>query len=226
MKTIISSLRKESNISQESLAEKLEISRQTLINIENGKRDLTISEIQKLSQIFDIEPIIFLGGKNTPKSSFDFAKSFEKFRQVVLNCINFGADNDNKITKTKLAKLVYLCDFANFYSNLEPMTGMEYKKLPQGPVATEYFSIIDCSESINVIPSGRAFMISLNEKPSTSALSESELDLIKKVCTKWKDKNTDDIVKFTHEQMPWFSCQEGEVIPYELITAEEPENVY
>lgn len=46
------------------------------------------------------------------------------------------------------------------------------------------------------------------------------------MCEKWKNKNTKEIVEFTHNQIPWSICREHEVIPYELINNEEPENVY
>jgi hypothetical protein len=42
-----------------------------------------------------------------------------------------------------LAKLCYLLDFAWYYYNLEPITGLEYKKFAQGPVPDEYFSTLD-----------------------------------------------------------------------------------
>ncbi len=41
-----------------------------------------------------------------------------------------------------------------------------------------------------------------------------------------KKANTQEIVDFTHNQIPWKVCREGEIIPYTLINAEDPKNVY
>jgi uncharacterized protein YwgA len=69
--------------------------------------------------------------------------ALKKLQQIIAHCIAYGAMKDGKITKTKLAKLVYLVDFANFYKFLVHKTGFEYKKLPYGPVTVEFFSILE-----------------------------------------------------------------------------------
>ena len=69
--------------------------------------------------------------------------TLKKLQQIIEYCIAYGAMKDGKITKTKLAKLVYLVDFAKFYEFLVPMTGFEYKKLPFGPVTVEFFSVLE-----------------------------------------------------------------------------------
>ena len=57
-------------------------------------------------------------------------------------------------------------------------------------------------------------------------LDDDELNVIRLLGEAWKDKQTQEIVDFTHDQLPWQICREGEVIPYGLITQEEPEKVY
>jgi hypothetical protein len=110
------------------------------------------------------------------------------------------------------------------------MSGMTYRKLPRGPVADVYFRALDEMEEDGTIirePKGKAILFSLieNEAPASSLL-ESEISLIKKIAEAWIGKSTNDIVNFTHEQLPWQICRDGEIIPYGLITQEEPERVY
>ena len=157
---------------------------------------------------------------------FDAGKAWARYLNLILVCIKFGADADGKITKTKLAKLVYLCDFASYYHFLKPISGFPYKKLPQGPVATEFFYLIDTNDAVQINSQGKALMVSLNEAPDDSCFTSKELALIKKICSKWRGKKTAEIVAFTHQQIPWQVCRENEVIPYQLINTEEPENVY
>lgn len=231
MHEIISKLRKEAGISQEELAEKLGFSRPTIIAIEKGERDLTMNELKKISMIFDLPISIILDDELTTSQKLEFQnygiKSLKKFHNLVLQCIKYGAaEDDGKITKTKLAKLIYLADFASYYKYLKPISGFEYHRLEQGPVAIEFFDMIDNDESLCVEKKDNAIMVSLLEQPDDSILDKKELDLVKTICKKWKHANTKEIVEFTHKQIPWMVCKNGETIPYDLINNEAPENVY
>jgi DNA-binding XRE family transcriptional regulator/uncharacterized phage-associated protein len=216
--------------SQEQVARALGISRPTYVNIESGKKELTISQAKALSSMLCIGLEDIYGANGEDSLFFDVIASTEKYKQIILNSIKHGADSDGKITKTKLAKLVYLADFMWYYRNSSPMSGVVYRKLPQGPVADVYFRALDELEDAGVVvrePKGNAFMYSLIEKEApTNRVSERELDLITRVCKAWQGKPTAEIVDFTHKQLPWQICRDGEVIPYSLITQEEPESVY
>ncbi|MBR3595289.1 DUF4065 domain-containing protein [Candidatus Saccharibacteria bacterium] len=217
--------------SQEQIAKALGISRPTYINIEAGKKELTVSQAETLASILRVGIDDILGISDGSSVFSDVTASTDKYKQIILNAIRYGADKeDRKITKTKLAKLVYLADFIWYYENSRPMSGMTYRKLPRGPVADVYFRALDEMEDDGIVkrePSGKAIMFSLIEKEApTSKLSEKELSLIKKVCKAWQGKSTEDIVNFTHEQLPWQICLDGEIIPYSLIFQEEPSKIY
>jgi hypothetical protein len=55
---------------------------------------------------------------------------------------------------------------------------------------------------------------------------KEELNNIGEIAQKWKDKRTNEIVNFTHNQLPYKLCSENEIIPYELIIQEDPEYVF
>ncbi|QQR55076.1 DUF4065 domain-containing protein [Candidatus Peregrinibacteria bacterium] len=230
MKDFITKLRKSAGLSQEELAQKLGFSRPTLVAIEKGERDVTLNELKQISEIFDIPLEIILDQEMEVTQKIEAQnfseKTFIKFQNLILQCIKYGADTDGKITKTKLAKLVYLCDFANYYKTLKPISGFEYRRFARGPVAIEFFDIIDNDESLSAEKNGTAVMVSLVEQPDDTVLNKEELELIKAVCKKWKKATTQQIVDFTHKQMPWAMCKDREVIPYQLINNEAPENVY
>lgn len=217
-------------LTQEQVAKAIGVSRPTYINIENGKRELTVSQAEMLAAVLRVGMEDLLDSVDGVVAFADSKNSFEKFKQIVLNAIKYGADKDGKITKTKLAKLVYLTDFIWFYENSRPMTGVKYRKMAQGPVAYEYFRALDEMEEDGVIlrePKGQAIMLSLTERQApTGKLTEDEIKMVKKIGKAWKGKPTVDIVNFTHEQLPWQICMDEEVIPYGLIFQEEPEKIY
>lgn len=221
----VKTLREQRNLTQNEVADALSMSRPTYVLIESGKREVTVSELQRLSSVLGkpLEEVLF---DTAQIATRDFA--LDKYKEVILNCLKYGADNDGKITKTKLAKLAYLADFGWFYRNLVPMTGLAYRRIQQGPVPDQYFRVIDElfeAGSINITPSGTAMMISANENPPTKLLNSAERKLIQEVGKAWKNKPTSEIVEFTHQQIPWKICRQGELIPYELITQEDPDHV-
>jgi len=204
----------------------LGISRPTYVRIEAGRTDLTLSQAQKIAEKFqvslnDLASDTFVWGQTIDK---------EKYKQILTNCIHYGASEDGKIPKTKLAKLVYLVDFGWYYEYMESMTqGIKYRRIAQWPVPDVFFSMIDelqDESTIHLELKWSAQLLENIEWPSTSKLNREEVDFIEKVCVAWKWKNTKEIVDFTHEQLPWKICYPDEEIPFVLITQEDPDNVY
>ena len=220
--------RKKRGLSQEEVAHKIGVSRPTYINIEAGRKELTVSQVETLNREFGISFNEIIGVVDDKEA--DILETTEKYKQMILNMIKYGADNDGKITKTKLAKLVYLADFICYYETMRPMSGVEYRKLPRGPVSDVYFRVLDEMDEdgqIVIEQHGRAMMISMVEKEaSRSRLSENEIDLIKRLGEAWRGKSTDEIVEFTHHQAPWEVCFDGEVLPYSMFYQNEKDVIY
>lgn len=216
----VTKLREQSGLTQEEVAKKLGISRQRWILVEKGERDLSTEELEILAALFGIEAADF----------FEEVPDVEKFRQMYFACLKFASDSRGGVPKTKLAKLLYLADFTRFYKDLEPMSGVKYRRMEFGPVADIFFSVTeDLFEGgkIKITPMEQALIISSNTREERfDRLSKQELTLIEEICMLWKDRRTAEIVNFTHEQKPWKMCRDGEYIPYSLIIQEDPEHVY
>lgn len=217
----VTSLREQSGLTQEEVASKLGISRQRWILVEKGERDLNTEELEILAALFGIDAADF----------FEEIPNVKKFKQMYFACLKFAAHEHGGVPKTKLAKLLYLADFTNFFTSLEPMSGVKYRCLDYGPVPDIFFSITDdLLESgkinIDILDRGAQIISSRTTEEDTSELSDSELSHIKEICELWKDRPTQEIVNFTHEQKPWKMCRDGEYIPYSLIIQEDPDHVY
>ena len=219
--------RENRDFTQGEVAERLDISRQTYARIEAWESELTLGQAVKLAKLLDITLADITGEDVRVISNQEY--DIEKYKAILTQCIRFWSDKDGKITKTKLAKLAYLIDFGWFYDHLESLTWLSYRKLPQWPVPDAYFRTLEelqNSESIVIEAKGRTQLIENIGTPSRDGLSEEQLAFIKKICESWKGKNTEEIVSFTHNQLPWMICRDNEIIPYSLITQEDPENVY
>ena len=216
----VTDIRKGSGFTQAEVAKKLGVSRQSWVMVEKGKRDLDTNELKRLAEIFGVDVVDF----------FRENSDIDKFKQMYFACLRFASDQRGGVPKTKLAKLLYLADFANFFYHLEPMSGVKYRRMQYGPVADLFFSLTeDLYEGgeINIQPMGEALIISASTRnQSNDRLNSQELKLIKEICSLWKTKRTKEIVNFTHEQKPWQMCRLGECIPYELIIQEDPKHVY
>jgi transcriptional regulator with XRE-family HTH domain len=219
----IRTLRKERGFSQSFMAKKLNISRPSYIGIEHGSRGITLEEAEKLKDLFGIS-IERFANVTLPK--------YEKYKQMILAYLKSFVSTDGKVPKTKLAKLLYLADFAWYYQNLNSMSGMQYLRRSYGPVPDSYFRALTELEEdgkISVDHKGDTFLVSLSgssSKQKLDLLNDKEIKLIKKISIKWKNKNTRDIVDFTHEQLPYKICAPDETIPYELIIQQDPDYVY
>ncbi|MDE2018938.1 MAG: DUF4065 domain-containing protein [Patescibacteria group bacterium] len=221
---IIRKIRTGKGFSQLEIAQKLGISRPSYIAIEQGKRELTLKEAQALAQIF---------GMDLKEMEKGLAPNSEKYKQMILAYLREAVPADGRIPKTKLAKLLYLADFAWFYDHLESMSGMPYRKFQYGPVPDIYFRVIDelFGEGKIKIENTEDGAMLISEtrggrRDELPALNAEEKELIRKISKKWKNKRTQEIVAFTHKQLPYMVSHDDEIIPYEVITQENPEDVY
>ncbi|MBM2817557.1 MAG: cro/C1-type protein [Parcubacteria group bacterium] len=217
---LIKDSRLKKGLSQSDLALRLGISRPSYIAIEQGKRELTMSEFEKLGAVLNISFKEMQSGE---------IADYEKYKQMILAFLRLN----KKIPKTKLAKLAYLADAGWFYYHLQSMSGMQYRKIQYGPVADHYFRIIDelyenGQIEIEQTEDG-AMLISQTRsgaKASLSKINKEEESLIKDIDKKWRGKKTKEIVAFTHNQLPYLCAKDNEIISIGLITQEDPNEYY
>ncbi len=220
-------LRKEKNKTQDEVAKYLWITRQTFSKLEKGNIEITLWQAVKLSELLWVDIDNFLSSDTWARITKK--TDWEKYKEIIKFFIEYWTWTKYKITKTKLAKLCYLADFAWYYNNLESLTNLDYRRIQQWPVPDAFFTMVEelfSEESISIEIDGNSHLISNKWYSDTSKLSLEEKSFLKKIAEKWKYKNTSEIVEFTHHQLPWSMCDDKEIIPYVLITQEEPENVY
>lgn len=218
--SLVRELRQKRGLSQSELAQKLGLSRASYIAIEQGKRELTLGECERLAQILGVSMSDIERGESA---------NYEKYRQMILTFLGMN----EYVTKTKLAKLLYFADFAWYYSHLESMSGMEYRKIQYGPVADSYFRLIDemvdAGEIAIDFKEEGAMHVSQTATGARHRLTEITSDeetLMHEINEKWKGRKTAEIVSYTHKQMPYMFAEDNEIVSYEIFGQENPDEIF
>ena len=230
-------LRKNKGYSQEDLAKLLDIPRTSLTQIELGNRNISIIELQKISEIFTISidsllienfdlNMIFIKDSKPEKLNkirISVPKlNLDKFKNILLYILEKCAGKPN-VGETLLYKLLYFADFNYFEIYEEHLSGAEYRKLPYGPVPMHIDSVINKMITSNQImrvkteyhgyPQSRYLPL---VKPNLEHLKASEKEVIDKVIDQFSDWSASKISEYSHKDMPWLASKDGEIIDYEL----------
>jgi len=235
----IRQLRDGFSLTQEDVAAKLEISRVSLSQIENGERKIAAEEIAKLSKMFNIKADILLdlkkdievqlekqksiGRKKTEMRINVPQKNLNKFKEVLLYILNKIGSKPN-IGETVLYKLLYFMDF-NFYEKYEEqLIGATYQKNHYGPTPVEFKSVIDDMKSNEDLEEVQSQYFQYPQRkylprrePDLSLFNAHEIKMIDEVLEKLSDMNANQISDYSHEDVPWKTTEEGDIIDYESV---------
>jgi len=239
LSNFIKQLRKKNGFTQDFVASKMGISRPTYIQTEEGKRDITVSEARKLSDIFNISLENFLQEKETKmKVSIEKdknnkkeqeirisvpQKNFKKFKEVLLYILSKVGGKSN-VGEAVIYKLLYFIDF-DFYEKFEEqLIGATYIKNHHGPTPIEFKVIIDDmiknGEVVKV--EGKYFNYTQRKylavrKPNLDILSGREIEHIDDVLARLSDKNAKEMENYSHEDTPWKTAENGKPLSYESV---------
>jgi transcriptional regulator with XRE-family HTH domain len=241
----IKKFRESRGLSQEALARLLGVSRPTMSLIENGERKVSAEEIKTLSDLFGVsvealfdenkEPQVVIKEaraeykKSEPETRIDVPqKNLRKFKEVLLYIITKVGAKPN-VGETVIYKLLYFVDFDHYERYEEQLMGATYTKNKYGPTPLEFRKIVDemtRSKEILKIPD-RYFSYPHTKylplrSPDLSQLSAREKDIIDHVLDRLSDMNAGQISEYAHNDVPWLTTDEGEIIPYEAVFYRTP----
>lgn len=218
----IKETRSKYGFSQEYLADKLGISRITLMKIEKGERPLNIFEKQKLSELlreFDTEYMvndsISINDNKNKKTNNNIRinipqENKEKFKNVLLYILNKVGAKPN-VGKTVIYKLLYFIDFNHYEKYEKQIMGLTYIKAPKGPMPIKFEDMIKEMEKeqelteINSKYFGKdqkKYMPLISIEKSQDNLSGSEIQTIDAVLNKYSDLSATEISELSHRDTP------------------------
>ena len=240
----VKELRRRFGISQQRLAELLQVSRPTISQIENRERRISADELIRLAEIFNLSveglldlqkqpEVILREGKKERKVKPQIRinvpqKNLEKFKEVFLYILNKVGSKPN-IGETVIYKLLYFIDF-NFYEKYEEqLIGATYIKNSYGPTPIEFERIAGKmikDEDIEKVQSGyfnypQTKYLPL-KKADLSKLRANEIEVIDEVLNRLSDINAAQISEYSHNDVPWLTTEDGEIIEYESVFYRTP----
>ena len=241
--------RKKRNLTQDYFASELGISRPTYMQIEQGIRELTISEAEKLARIFDISLEDLLKEREvsisvtlekdkeqlSSNSQVDDIrvnvpqKNLEKFKEILLYILSKVGGKPN-IGETVLYKLLYFIDFDYYEKYEEQLIGATYIKNHYGPTPVEFKDIVE-----DMIKRGEIVRVTSKyfnhpqrkylpvKNPDLTKLKDArELQHIDEVLARLSDKNAMELTEYSHEDIPWVIAKDNKPLDYEAVFYRTP----
>lgn len=237
--TRIAQLRKRGGLSGEELAKKIGISRPSLVQIEQGNRNIKVSELKSIAEVlnFSMDAIMSKDYKteelNTDNLLAEEEETYErisvpeinlkKFKNLIIYILEKCAGKPN-VGETVLYKLLYFSDFNYYEIYEEHLSGAIYRKLPNGPVPIKVDRILN--SMVNVDKSLQRFKteyFGYQQKrymPLINAnlrlFNAAEIEVVDRVIELLSSMSATEISRYSHEDMPWKTSKEMEHIDYEL----------
>lgn len=240
----IQQLRKKHNLSQEFLASKIGVARPTYVQIEQGKRELTITEAQKLADIFGISFENFLQEKEEIKTIVTVEakkkqikkeeneirisvpqEKADKFRQILLYILKKVGGKPN-VGMTVLYKLLYFMDFDYYEKYEDQLMGLVYMKNHHGPTPLLFENLIGTmvkNGEVEIVKSKfyqypqTKYLVNPAVEPKLSILNGREQEHIDWELQRLSDLTASQLSDLSHKDVPWISAENGKPLDYESV---------
>lgn len=247
----IIALRKKYNLSQELFSKVIGCAKKTLISYEKGvsipndsylilikilianpeiianlveanKIQFTDKEYNKINNkisefLANNEKQLLLNKEYNPTEYNGYTK-FNK--EKVYNMIIYLSDKT--ILKTKLLKEMFYADFLFYKENCKSITGLEYCKLPFGPVPDSFETILSYGDQEDIIdykpvitPSKEYYEITSKKKFNKDLFTKEELEVLDKIKKYFKNYNAKEIVEYSHKEKAFIDTNKCEKISYD-----------
>lgn len=125
--------------------------------------------------------------------------------------------------ETVLYKLLYFIDFDYFEKYEEQLIGATYMKNRYGPTPVEFAKVLEQTLNKDIVkvkdkyfdyPQTKYLPL---RKADLTKLNGREIELIDNVLDRLSDMNAAQISDYVHNDVPWLTTDEGEIIEYESV---------
>jgi putative zinc finger/helix-turn-helix YgiT family protein len=133
----------------------------------------------------------------------------------------FFATRVRDLYETKLAKLLWVADFANYLACGKSMTGLTYARLPYGPAPHRFRILLALLEESEVITlesrEAEAFsgtVVQPKKSTSFSSLTSDEVQILERVTAKYGHLSSKRLSDMSHRESIWADAVEGSLLTY------------
>jgi len=238
----LASLRNESGMSQQQVADKLAIARATYANLETGKRSPSLDQINAIANLFEVQPAVLIDPKaysaspQPPPGAVQLDQStpdvkpreivkdkVETLREVLLYVLDKVGAKPN-VGETVIYKLLYFIDFDYYERTGKSITGLTYIRNHYGPTPTKTFdstvAAMKKAGELEVIETKYFNHVQKKylpvKKPRLENVTADELQHIDEVLGRLSDKTAQELSSLSHRDMPWLATKDRSPINYQL----------
>ena len=134
------------------------------------------------------------------------ATSLNKTKNILLYILN----ECGKTFQTKMNKILFYADFLSYRQYGISISGLTYKALEYGPVPEHWDRIYSQFDEIQqeqrIMGEKEGIVLKTTEQPDTTTLSQTELQILHTICTRFKDTSSAEISRISHNEPAWIEC--------------------
>lgn len=236
--TTIAKLRDNAGLSQQDVADKLEMARATYASLETSRRQPDLSSIRSIAEFYQVSPSDLINGTVAPTQvvkPHEFIKQREdiqprdisptvnpeKLREVLAYVLeNVGAKPN--VGETVLYKLLYFIDFDYYERYGKSITGLTYIHNHFGPSpVADFKSVVEGMKAKGELEVVETKYFKNTQKkylPTKQVpfdqLSARELEHINDTLARLGDKTAKELSTLSHYDTPWVVALQGKPLDY------------
>jgi transcriptional regulator with XRE-family HTH domain len=234
----IAKLRKNAGLSQQDVADGLEMARATYASIESGRRQPDLPAIRRIAEFYQIAPSDLVNGAvepNRPVEPHLFHEQREdikpreinptvkpeKLREVLAYVLEKVGAKPN-VGETVLYKLLYFIDFDYYEKEGKSITGLTYIHNHFGPSpVADFQSVVEGMKAKGELEVVETKYFKNTQKKYLPAkqvpfdeLSARELEHINETLARLSDKTARELTELSHYDTPWVVARQGKPLDY------------
>lgn len=235
-------MREKAGLSQEYMARELQMSRPSYALVENGRKELTLTQAKRLADLLDITLDSLIEGKPVALSEVKLEKdkkikvdaeltvrvnvpqkNLKKFKEVLLYILEKVGGKPN-VGQTVLYKLLYFIDFDYYEKFEEQLIGATYIKNHFGPTPVEFAKVVSRMIADGEVEEVKSTYFKHEQKKylsrkssDLSILTAREKEHIDEVLARLSDKSAKALSDYSHKDTPWEVAKPGRPIEYEHV---------
>ncbi|MDO8520996.1 MAG: DUF4065 domain-containing protein [bacterium] len=237
-------LRTEKGLAQLEVAKEIGVSRSSYIAIEQGVRELQLSEAEQLGRMFGVSTEELSNGKRAEKNVVLESKKgvpadevsggtrisvpaeqVKKFKEVFLYILQKVGGKPN-IGQTALYKLLYFIDFDYYEKYEKQLIGAKYMRNTHGPTPVAFKKILTELEKGGKVEEIKSkfykyeqtkYLINPSVTPDLSVLNAQELSHIDWELERLSGLTAKQLSDLSHLDTPWKVAKEKDVLNYNHV---------